>query len=113
MDEISNVSSEANEIVNVLLKISKLANAHLDNSRTYIQGLATRKGDSALKDVTDEAILNDPDKVMQALYDCDFSPDVYYTIGENDGCLRAACDLFNLLKNTDKAKECLSWVYHE
>ena len=103
----------ANEMVNILLKLNKLASTLFENSKSYLQDLATRKGDSALKGVTDEAILNDPDKVMQVLFDCSFSPDVYYTIGENDGSLRAACDLFNILKNTDKAKECLMWIYHE
>ena len=119
-------------------KLKELALNYLDNCSYWIREKAAAVTGSGLKEVLEEKdlkkyiqdnkrfpnrcemaqaklngedISENPEFVMQSLWDISFDVDVYKAIGVNDGQLDAAKKIFTILGMHKKAKECSSWMY--
>jgi hypothetical protein len=62
--------------------------------------------------INKEDVINNPVYVMKSLWNCTFDVDLYKQIGENDGQLRIAQRIFNVLGMKKESKACTTWMYN-
>ena len=125
---------------NRITKLKELAQRYLDSCSSWIQEKATTQEGSALKEIMaldvsalEQHIKNTrfpcranmarsrlegkditkvPSFVMDSLYDCTFDVIDYKAIGENDGMLKVASEIFSTLNMHKKSQECVAWMYN-
>lgn len=124
-----------------ITKIKELAQGYLYLCSSWIQKKATTQEGSALKEVLavdvpaieqyikdnknfsnrvsmaqarleGEDITKVPSFVMGSLYDCTFDEKDFKAIGENDGMLKVAENIFSTLNMRKKSQECIAWMYN-
>ena len=125
-----------------ITKLKELAQRYLDSCSSWIQEKATTQEGSAMKEVLKVQETEDlklymaehkgfPNRfkmartklkgiditkvssfVLDSLYDCTFDVVDYKAIGENDGMLKVASEIFSTLGMQKKSQECISWQYN-
>ena len=125
-----------------ITKLKELAQRYLDSCSSWISEKATTQEGSALKEVlavkeTQELQMymiehkGFPNRfkiartklegidvtkissfVLDSLYDCSFDVADYKAIGENDGMLKVASEIFSTLNMRKKSQECIAWIYN-
>jgi hypothetical protein len=122
-------------------KLKELAQRYLDSCSSWIQEKAVTQEGSALKEVLAVDLKDLPEYIVKhknfpnskamalaklkgeilnlnsafvidSLCDCTFDVDDYKAIGENDGMLKVASEIFSVLGMKEKSQECISWQYN-